>query len=137
MVCKHPVASIVTERVVDNLEVVEVQEQHGERLAVLAPPPERVLDAIAEQRPVREVGNRIVEGLIGELLLELLALGDVAQVDDDPADCGVVNRLVNRHSVCSRRPSRWRIRNSNASEVPVARASSPPSAGSTSADPLR
>ena len=30
MVCKHPVASIVTERVVDDLEVVEVEEQHGE-----------------------------------------------------------------------------------------------------------
>ena len=52
-----------------------------------------MFDAIAEQRPVREVGDRIVKGLIGELLLELLALGDVAQVDDDPADRGVVQQV--------------------------------------------
>ena len=54
---------------------------------------ERVFDAITEQRPVREVGDRVVEGLIGELLLELLALGDVAQVDDDAADRGVVQQV--------------------------------------------
>ena len=86
---QHPVAGIVAERVVDDLEVVEIQEQHGERPAGLAPAAERVFDAITEQRAVRKVGHWIVKRLIGELLLELLALGDVAQVDDDPADRGV------------------------------------------------
>ncbi len=61
--------------------------------AVVAPAAERVLDAVAEQRPVREVGDRVVERLVGQLLLELLALGDVAQVDDDPADGGVVEQV--------------------------------------------
>ena len=86
---QHPVAGVVPERVVDGLEVVEVQEQHGETAIGVAPAAERVFDAITEQRPVREVGDRIVKGLIGELLLELLTLGDVAQVDHDPADGGV------------------------------------------------
>jgi hypothetical protein len=35
------------------------------------------------------VGDRIVEGLVGELLLEGLALRDVAAVEDDPADRAV------------------------------------------------
>ena len=52
-----------------------------------------MLDAIAEQRPVREVGDRIVKRLIGQLLLESLALGDIAQVDDDPADRGVLQQV--------------------------------------------
>ena len=67
---QHPVAGGVAERVVDRLEVVEVQEQHGERPAVVASAAERVFDAIAEQRPVREVGDRVVERLVGQLLLE-------------------------------------------------------------------
>ena len=90
---QQPVAPGVAEGVVDGLEVVEVQEQHRERPAVVAPATERVLHAIAEQRPVREVGDRVVERLVGELLLELLALGDVAQVDDDSADGGLVQKV--------------------------------------------
>ncbi len=90
---QHPVAGVVAERVVDDLEVVEVQEQHGERLTVRASAAERVFDAIPEQRPVREVGHWIVERLVGELLLQLLALGDIAQVDDDPANRGVLQQV--------------------------------------------
>ena len=52
-----------------------------------------MFDAIAEQRPVREVGDRIVKRLIGQLLLESLALGHIAHVDDDPADRGVPQQV--------------------------------------------
>ena len=45
---------------------------------------ESVLHAVGEERAVGEVGDRIVEGLMGELLLERLPLADVAAVQDDP-----------------------------------------------------
>lgn len=57
------------------------------------PAAERVFDTIAEQRPVREVSHRIVKSLIGELLLEPLTFGDIAQVDHDPADGRVLQQI--------------------------------------------
>ena len=71
---QDPVAGRVAEAVVDGLEVVEVDEQHGHPDAVAQRPRDRVADALVEQRPVGQVGDRIVEGLVGELLLERLAL---------------------------------------------------------------
>ena len=56
-------------------------------------PRERVRDAVAEERAVREPGDRVVEGLVGELLLERLALADVARVQDDAADVLVVDQV--------------------------------------------
>ena len=44
---------------------------------------ERVLDTIGEERSVGEVRHGVVEGLVGELLLEHLPLADVAAVQDD------------------------------------------------------
>ena len=61
------VAGGVAEAVVDRLEVVEVDEQHRE----LAPPvADRGLDLVGEQRPVGEVRERVVVGLVVELLLK-------------------------------------------------------------------
>ena len=64
------------ERVVDRLEVVEVDEQHRDRLAGAAAPQQRVVDAIAEQRPVGEVGEQVVERLVRQLFLQLGQPGD-------------------------------------------------------------
>ena len=44
---------------------------------------EGMLQAIAEQGAVGQLGQRIVEGAVGELALQVLALGDVAGVDDE------------------------------------------------------
>ena len=71
---QDPVAGGVTEAVVDGLEVVEVDEQHRHPDALAQRPRDRVADALVEQRPVGEMRDRIVEGLVGELLLEGLAL---------------------------------------------------------------
>ena len=87
------VAGGVAEAVVDVLEVVEVEEQHRHRPLVAAAPDERVLDAVAEQRAVRQPGERVVEGLVLEFVLEGLALGDVAHVQHDPLD-GLVAEQV-------------------------------------------
>ena len=82
---QHPVAGRVTEAVVDRLEIVEVEEDHRE-CGLLAPRAgQRVPDALVEQRAVGEIGDRIVERLVLELLLEGLALADVASVEHDAA----------------------------------------------------
>ena len=75
------VAGGVPERVVDALEVVEVEEEHCDlRTRLLAAEDERVLDAVREQRAVREPRQRVVERLVAELLLGLPSRGDVEQV---------------------------------------------------------
>ena len=76
----------VAERVVDGLEVVEVDEQDGRAPGVPPPPAEGVLEAIDEQGPVRQVGQRIVEGQRGQRVLEGLPAGHVVDRDDEPED---------------------------------------------------
>ena len=90
---QHPVADGVPEAVVDGLEVVEVDEQHGHAHALAQRPGHRVADALVEQRAVGEMRDRVVERLVGELLLERLALGDVAAVEHDPADRAVAEQV--------------------------------------------
>ena len=51
-----------------------------------------MLDPVAEQRLVGEAGERVVERLVGELVLEPLALGDVAEAPH-PADDVAVDPL--------------------------------------------
>jgi hypothetical protein len=53
--------------VVHRLEVVKVKEEDADRLADGAPARERMVDAIMKQRPVREVGDWVVEGLIARM----------------------------------------------------------------------
>src|SRR6185503_9871359 len=72
------VAGAVAERVVDQLEAVEVEEEDAEEAVLLA---SRVADAVAqavdEERPVGEAGEGVVERVVDELLLGELALGGV------------------------------------------------------------
>ena len=84
------VAARVAERVVHGLEVVEVDEEHRDRVDVAAVAVERVRDAVLEQRAVRETRQLVVERLVEQLLLEVLALADVADVEHDAADVGVL-----------------------------------------------
>ena len=91
---EHPVARGVPEAVVDRLEVVEVHEQDDHAPVLPASPLQGVRDAVGEQGAVREAGERVVEGLARQLGLEHLALGDVAVVDDDAADGGVVEQVA-------------------------------------------
>ncbi len=52
-----------------------------------------MLDTVGEEGAVREVRDRVVEGLVGELLLECLALADVPAVEDDAANGLVVEKV--------------------------------------------
>ena len=87
------VAGGVPERVVDRLEVVEVHEQdrHGSLVALLTL--EGVRHAVAEQHTVPQSGQRVVERLVRQLLLERLALADVAGREDDAVDVRVVHQV--------------------------------------------
>ena len=64
----------MAEGVVDDLEVVEVEEQDdGDRARPAARQP--LVDLLGEQGPVGEAGQRVVMGLVAELLLEPRELG--------------------------------------------------------------
>src|SRR3546814_964446 len=61
------VADAVAEGVVDRLEVVEVEEHGGHRGAVALGSTEQLLSSVADQGPVRQAGELVVERLVGEL----------------------------------------------------------------------
>ncbi|MEZ5182317.1 MAG: hypothetical protein R2702_10650 [Acidimicrobiales bacterium] len=75
---EEAVAGRVAERVVHRLEVVEVDEQHGGEVARAPAALQGVLDPVAEEATVREAGERVVEGLVAELLLPRGQLADLA-----------------------------------------------------------
>ncbi len=64
------VAGVVAEAVVDRLEVVQVDEQHGDPVATL--PLEGGCGALAEQHPVGQAGEVVVDGFVAQLLLPAL-----------------------------------------------------------------
>ena len=105
--------ALVAEAVVDRLEVVEVEEQHRESGsprggAGRGRARARSANSARLARPV----SGVVERLVGELLLECLALGDVAGVEHQPWTSSSSSRLVAVASTGSQRPSRRRIRHS-------------------------
>ena len=69
------IAGGVTEGVVDDLEVVEVQEEHDEPAAV-ALRGEPDVDLLREHQAVGQPGQWVVIGLVAELLLEPRQLGE-------------------------------------------------------------
>ena len=71
----------VAERVVDELELVEVHEQDGEPSRLPRRPRDRLLEPVLEECPVRQSGQRVVIREPLDLALGLEARADVA--DDD------------------------------------------------------
>jgi hypothetical protein len=89
------VAGGVAEAVVDVLEVVQVDEQDGQ--VPLARPSQGVLDPLGGQGAVGQAGQPVVERLVDELSLQLLAVGDVAGVQHQAADVGVLEQVGGHH----------------------------------------
>ena len=56
----------------------------------------RVLEPVAEELAVREAGQRVVERLVGELLLQRVLLGDVAQCEHPAAHGRIVDEVGQR-----------------------------------------
>ena len=77
---EQEVAALVPERVVHVLEAVEVDEHHGSLGLVALAGQQRLVDAVAKQRAVRQPGEAVVEGLV------TIHLGLVAQPLRRPGD---------------------------------------------------
>ena len=77
---QQAVADKVAERVVDELEAVEVEEEHraAEVLALAPRAAQRQLEAVEEQRAVRQPG----QGVVQRVVAELGELGQRARGDD-------------------------------------------------------
>ena len=90
---EHEVSRRVPEAVVDRLEVVEVDEDDGDRETAALHAGERVLNAVGEERAIRKTRDRVVERLMRQLVLERLLLADVAAVEDDAADVLLLKKV--------------------------------------------
>ena len=84
------VADHMAEAVVDELEAVEVEEEHRDAALRALGVCERVREAVDEQQAVGEAREVVVDGLVRERLLGALAVRDVAHLHE------VVARLVER-----------------------------------------
>ena len=73
----------VPQGVVDHLETVEVEEQDGDGADRSRAARERVLDAVAEEGAVGELGQRVVERLVAQLLLERGPRGHIEREGDE------------------------------------------------------
>ena len=62
------IARAVSEAVVDDLEAVEIEEQHREQLASALGARQGMGEAIDEERSIGQAGERIAEGLPRELI---------------------------------------------------------------------
>jgi len=65
---ENEVADLVTEAVVDDLERVNVDRHDRHRGGGSLRAPERLRGPVAEQRPVRQAGERVVESLVAQLI---------------------------------------------------------------------
>ena len=95
---EESVARLVAQRVVGVLEVVEVDEEGGHRVTGAPCPDQHLVGPVQDQLAVGQSGQRVVQGAVGEELLELLPLGDVADVGDVAGHRGPVE-LVGDHGL--------------------------------------
>ncbi len=87
------VAGLVPDGVVDGLEAVQVDEEHGRAVVGGAAAGERLPDALGEQGAVGQVGERVVLGVVLQLGLQAHPFGHVAAVEDQAAVVAVDGRL--------------------------------------------
>ena len=91
---QHDVARRVPEPVVDVLEAVEVDEQHGDAAAVVAGAGDGGVERLLEQAPVGEPGQVVVMRVVQGAALALDPQGDVGERDHRAGDraAGVADR---------------------------------------------
>ena len=80
---EQPVADRMAVEVVDALELVDVEHRERGVLAVARAALDLALELLLEAAAVRQPGERVLLGLEPQLLLELLALGDVLDLADE------------------------------------------------------
>ena len=78
---QHLVADVVAERVVDVLEPVEVDEQHGDGARAAVRAGQRGVEPVAQQPPVRQVGQAVVQRRVHEHALGVAPARGVVEAD--------------------------------------------------------
>jgi hypothetical protein len=89
------IAGLMAERVIDALEVVTVQVE--DTVLGLARSCAGALHTVAEQLPVGKSGQCVVQSLVGQPLLKLMAVADIGHIDHDPVDCRVTKSIGQLH----------------------------------------
>jgi hypothetical protein len=84
----------VPEGVVDRLEVVEVDQQQFHPAAAAQVAGDRLVHPVAEQRPVGQPGERVLERLAGQLTLQGFLRAHVTDGQHDRADVRVVQPVA-------------------------------------------
>ena len=82
---QHLIASGMPIGVVDGLEAIEVGEQHGDRRRVALEPAQGPREAVQQQYPVRQPGQRVEQRPAGQLDLGGLLFADILDVHDEVA----------------------------------------------------
>src|ERR1700722_17054096 len=88
------IAGVVAERVVDVLEVIEVEEHHRDLMAPALRERQGMLDSIAEQVSICKQCQRVMKGQLSQLFLERLALGDVTEIERQSLYRGVRGKVA-------------------------------------------
>ena len=89
-------------RIVDHLEIVEVDDHHGEAVFAALRREHGLSQAVVEQAPVGQAGQRVVVGEVAHLLLLALAFGHVLR-HAYHARCGAAR--VEHHVAPRREPA--------------------------------
>jgi hypothetical protein len=83
---QQPVAGEMTARVVDTLEMVEIQAHDCELLAAAIRMTDGLFEGFHEHRPICQPGQQIMMGHIDDLGVESLSFADVARDRDNAGD---------------------------------------------------
>ncbi|EXI77361.1 MAG: hypothetical protein AW10_03851 [Candidatus Accumulibacter appositus] len=76
---QQTVAHVVSEGIVERLEIVEIDEQQGPLSVSARARHQRQAQTVVQQAAVGQAGERVVKGQMADLFLRLLAHGDVGQ----------------------------------------------------------
>jgi hypothetical protein len=87
------IAGLMTKAVVDHLEVIQVEKQQCDHLLGVLGAGQGALQPVEEQGAIGQARERVMERQLAQLLLEDLALGDIAIGDDDAAHGGLIQRV--------------------------------------------
>ena len=79
---EHAVAGGMAHRIVDVLEAIEIEEQHGDLASAAARADHGMAEPLGKQGAVGQAGQGVVVGQVAQLLLGALALGDIGQHAD-------------------------------------------------------
>ena len=91
---QQAIAHRVAQRIVDVLEPVEVQIQHREHRAVPLRRQQRLREQVVQQQSVRQIGQAVVLGEIGQPMGERPGRADIVEDHHGPHDgaASIMNR---------------------------------------------